>query len=203
MKKIIIVIVIVLMFLTVFANTKTDIITFFEQHNIPHWLIVMLVSMLPIFELRGGIPIAINLFNMNIISAYFLCLLGNIIPVIPILLLLEKLYELFSRWKITKHMFDSFFERTKSRSQQVERYKMLGLIAFVAIPLPITGAWTGAAAAVLFNISFRHALISIIIGVMIAGIIVTLLSVIGIWGAIIAGAAILLSIVYPLFKTKL
>lgn len=203
MKKIIILIVLLSLFIIIFADTKTDILSFFKEKNIPHWVVVVLISMLPIFELRGGIPVAINIFNMDIFSAYLLCLMGNLIPVIPILLLLEKLYELFSKWKFTKRLFDSFFERTKSRSKQVERYKMLGLIAFVAVPLPITGAWTGAAAAVLFNIKFRHALISIVIGVMIAGVIVTLLSVIGIWGAIIAGTAIMASIIYPLLKTKL
>lgn len=203
MKKTIILLLFICLFLVIFADTKSGIIEFFEQRNMPHWLIVMLISMLPIFELRGGIPIAINIFNMGVLEAYFLCVIGNMIPVIPILLLLEKLYAVFSKWKFTKKLFDAFFERTKSRSKQVEKYKMLGLIAFVAIPLPITGAWTGAAAAVLFNIRLGHAVISIAIGVLIAGIIVTLLSITGILGAIIAGTALMLSIIYPLLKSRL
>ena len=182
---------------------KSSTIAYFEHRNIPSWIIVILISMLPIFELRGSIPVAVNIFHMNIFHAYILSVIGNMLPVIPILLFLEKIYKIFSRWSLTKKLFDRFFEQTKSRSQQVEKYKMLGLIAFVAIPLPITGAWTGSAAAVIFNIKMKHSILSIMIGVLIAGVIVSLLSVMGIWGALIGGIAILASIIFPIMKSKI
>ena len=100
----------------IFADVKTNIIDYLEYNNIPKWLIVILISMLPIFELRGGIPVAINLFDMNIFLSYGLAVLGNMIPVIPILIFLKKIYKLFSKWKFTKKLFDSFFERTRSKS---------------------------------------------------------------------------------------
>ncbi len=203
MKKIIIVCLLICISLMLFADIKANIINYLEYRNIPKWLIVVLISMLPIFELRGGIPIAINLFDMNIFLSYGLAVLGNMIPVIPILIFLNKIYKLFSKWKFTKKLFDSFFKRTKSKSEQIEKYKMLGLIAFVAIPLPITGAWTGSVAAVLFNIELKHSILSILAGVLIAGVIVTLLSVMGFWGALIAGTVLIISAIISIMKSRI
>ncbi len=203
MKKIILVCLLICISIMLFADVKTNIIDYLEYNNIPKWLIVILISMLPIFELRGGIPVAINLFDMNIFLSYGLCVLGNMIPVIPILIFLKKIYKLFSKWKFTKKLFDSFFERTRSKSEQIEKYKMLGLIAFVAIPLPVTGAWTGSVAAVLFNIELKHSILSILAGVLIAGVIVTLLSVMGFWGALIAGIVLIVSAIASIMRSRI
>jgi len=193
MKKALLAVSMILIFILLSAGMKTAVLDGLSERGIPHWLIAFIISMLPIFELRGGIPVAINVFGMHPVTAYMVCVAGNMVPVIPILLLLSWMYRFFSRWKITKKFFDWLFERTRSRSGQIEKYKMIGLTTFVAIPLPVTGAWTGSIAAVLFNIGFVHALLSVFIGVLIAGVIVTLLSIMGIAGAAIA-AAVLLSI---------
>jgi uncharacterized membrane protein len=107
--------------------------------------------------------------------AFFLAVIGNMLPVPFILLFLEAITRLLSRVAVFKRFFNWLFERTMRRGKIVQKYKRIGLILFVAIPLPITGAWTGSLAAVLFGIKFKQAFISILIGVLIAGIIVTCL----------------------------
>ncbi len=201
MKKFVILIVILFLFLVIFANMKNDIIDNLNAKHIPHWLVVVFISSLPIFELRGGIPIAINVFDMNIYYSYILCIIGNLIPIIPILLFLEFLYKFFSKWRLTKKIFDKIYDHTASKSKQIEKYKFLGLILFVAIPLPVTGAWTGAIASVIFNIKFLHAFWGITIGVLIAGIIVTILSISGIYGALIAGIVLFALIIITIIKS--
>jgi len=150
-------------------------------------LVVLIIAALPIFELRGALPVAINLFHFPWYYALPLAIIGNLLPVPVILLFLNAI----SRWLSKIGFFDRFlhwlFERTKKRGRVVERYERIGLALFVAIPLPVTGAWTGSLVAVLFGLRFRYAFLSIFIGVCIAGIIVTCLSLLGWTGAIIAG----------------
>ena len=97
----------------------------------------------------------------------------HLLPVPFILLFLEAATRLLSRVAIFERLLSWLFERTRRRGKIIQKYKHIGLILFVAIPLPVTGAWTGSLAAVLFGIKFRHAFLSIFIGVVIAGIIVT------------------------------
>jgi len=150
-------------------------------------LVVLIIAALPIFELRGALPVAINLFHFPWYYALPLAIIGNLLPVPVILLFLNAI----SRWLGKIGFFDRFlhwlFERTRKRGRVVERYERIGLALFVAIPLPVTGAWTGSLVAVLFGLKFRHAFLSIFIGVCIAGIIVTCLSLLGWTGAVIAG----------------
>lgn len=173
------------------SGLKEKIIHSLSKKGIHPGIAVLLISMLPIFELRGGIPAGINLFNMSPYIVVPIAIVGNMIPVIPILLLLGPLSKLLSRIKIFRIFFDWLFKRTRSKSAVVERYKSIGLMLFVAIPLPVTGAWTGSVAAFLFNIRFHNAILSILFGVFIAAVIVTTLSLLGIWGAIIAGIALM------------
>lgn len=149
----------------------------------PEELIVIIISALPISELRGGIPVGLALYNFSIFKSFCLAVFGNFIPVIPLLLFLKPIREFLSKWGPLKKFFDWFFERTKRNAKIVEKYEAIGLALFVAIPLPFTGAWSGCVAATLFNLKFRYALIAIFAGIFIAGIIVTILSVAGI-GAI-------------------
>ena len=150
-------------------------------------LVVLIIAALPIFELRGALPVAINLFHFPWYYALPLAIIGNLLPVPVILLFLNAI----SRWLSKIGFFDRFlhwlFERTRKRGRVVERYERIGLALFVAIPLPVTGAWTGSLVAVLFGLRFRYAFLSIFVGVCIAGIIVTCLSLLGWTGAIIAG----------------
>ena len=151
--------------------------------DIPSELSTILIAMLPISELRGAIPYALGC-GMSWQQAYFWAVLGNFIPVIPLLLFLEPISSfLGSRYLICHRFFQWLFARTRRRGQVVERYEALGLIIFVAIPLPVTGAWTGTVAAFLFGVRFRYSLPAVLLGILLAGTVVTLasLGVISLW----------------------
>jgi len=132
-----------------------------------------LVAALPIVELRGAIPWALTIGHLPWPEAYLFAVLGNMIPVVPLLLFLGPVSEVLRRIPLLDRFFLWLFARTRRRSGVIEKYGALGLVLFVAIPLPVTGAWTGSAAAFLFGIPFRKALPLILFGVCIAGVIVT------------------------------
>ncbi len=136
-------------------------------------IITLLLSMAPISELRGAIPYA---WSQGISPgiAYLISVIGNSIPVIPLLLLLGPSSKLLRRFKLFDKFFDWWFKHTLKRSKLIEKYESLGLILFVMIPLPITGAWTGSVAAFLLGVRFKFALPAIILGILLAGIIVSL-----------------------------
>jgi len=146
--------------------------------KLPKEYAVIMVGMLPIFELRGAIPLGFYL-NLPIFKTFILAVIGNLIPVIPILFLLKPLSETLRRFFLFKKFFNWLFEHTQKKSEIIQKYEALGLAIFVAIPLPMTGAWTGAVAASLFKIKFKYAFWAITIGVLIAGILVTLLCILG------------------------
>lgn len=141
---------------------------------VPHWLATILLSATPISELRGAIPIAIGVYGMGPVETYILAVIGNMLPVIPLLLFLDPVSTYLRRFKIGDMFFSWLFTRTHHKhSERFEKYGTLALTIFVAMPLPVTGAWTGCAAAFVFGIKFRHALLAISAGIMIAGVIVT------------------------------
>jgi len=131
----------------------------------------VIIAALPVSELRGSIPVAL-MMGLSPAKAYFLSLIGNAIPVIPILLFIEPVSNALRRFGPFKRFFDWLFERTKKKGELIERYEAIGLFLFVAVPLPITGAWTGCVAASLFKIKFRYAFPAILLGIVLAGIIV-------------------------------
>lgn len=141
--------------------------------DLPRELVAFMVSALPIAELRGGLPLALS-WDIPWLKAYLICWAGNFLPVVPILYLFDPVSRFLRRWRPLDRFFVRLFERTRRRSKVVERYEALGLIIFVAIPLPVTGAWTGALAAFLFGVRRRYAIPAIAAGILIAGVVVTL-----------------------------
>lgn len=142
--------------------------------GLPPSIVVMFISMTPFSELRGGIPVAMGIYGMQASQAYILGVLGNLIPVLPLLLLLEPVEKRLRRLYAFDVFFDWVFARTRRRMEaSYEKYGALALMFFVAIPLPITGAWTGCAAAYVFGIKFKHSLPAILGGVLLAGVVVT------------------------------
>jgi len=95
------------------------------------------------------------------------------------------------KFKVGRLFFEWLFARTRHKSAQIEKYETLGLAIFVAIPLPATGAWTGAMAAFLLGLKFHHAMLSILLGVVIAGVVMTVLSLLGWLGAAVAGIVLI------------
>jgi len=139
----------------------------------------ILLSMAPVSELRGGIPWAI-LNGVNPITAYIVCVLANIAIVPVIFLFLKTLNGYFCRIKPYKKLFDKFVERTRKKlHKKVEKYGYFGLTLFVAIPLPVTGAWTGTLGAWLFGMDKLKSMLAILLGVLIAGVIVTTVMLVG------------------------
>ena len=163
-------------------------------------LVVIVVSMLPVAELRGALPVAINIFHFPWYYALLLALVGNLLPVPFLLLLFDVCYQQLSRIAILDRAFNRFFGHVRRRGAIIERYERIGLALFVAVPLPVTGAWTGAIAAVIFGLGFRRAFISILAGVFIAGAIVTTLCLLGWVGAAIAGVALSALAAFSLWK---
>jgi len=142
--------------------------------DIPPWILVFILAMLPFSELRGAIPLAIAEYGMSPVEAYLLGVLGNLVPVVFLLHFLGPIEQRLRFIPVFDRFFNYFFHRTRRKhSKRIDRYGALGLITFVAIPLPVTGAWTGVAAAYVFDIQKRYAFPAIVLGVLIAGVIVT------------------------------
>ncbi len=163
-------------------------------------LATVLISMLPIFELRGGIPVSIQFFHLPVATAVFLSIIGNLIPVIFLLLFWEWLAGILSKNKKIKIWIDKLQGASLKRGKVIEDYKELGLMLFVAIPLPVTGAWTGSLVAVLLGLSFWKSFLFIFLGVCIASVVVTSLTLLGKLGAIIATLVLLSLLVISIIK---
>ena len=145
----------------------------FLSLNISNILAVLAIAASPISELRGAIPIAITVFQFPYYYAFLVAIIGNLLPVPFILLLLDSVSRMFSKVRPFNRILNWVFERTRKRGKIIQKYQRIGLMLFVAIPLPVTGAWTGSLAAVLFGLKFKYAILSIFIGILIAGTIVT------------------------------
>ncbi len=154
----------------------------------------------PIAELRVAIPWAIW-HDFPWYYAFLLAIIGNIIPVPLLLLFFNSLSRFLSKNSTLERMLHRLLERTRRRGTIIEKYERIGLILFVAIPLPMTGAWTGALAATLFGLRFRYAFFSILTGILISGAIVTIFSLLGWMGAILAGIGLIGLAVFGLWRT--
>jgi uncharacterized membrane protein len=134
--------------------------------------------MLPIFELRGGIPCGV-LLDLVWWKTYIMAVLGNAIPVVPLLLFLEPVSGwLRRRIGLADRFFEWLFARTRRKGEaRMRRYGIfVGLMLFVAIPLPVTGAWTGCAAAFIFGIRFRYSFPAVLAGILIASLVVSIVT---------------------------
>ena len=136
-------------------------------------IMTIFISMVPIIELRGAIPIGVA-NGLSVRTALFAAIIGNLIPVPIIILFVRKVFA-FIRTKSEKldHLVCRFEEKAKKQSGMVEKYEWFGLVLLVAIPLPGTGAWTGALVAAMLDMRMKRALPAIMIGVIIAGIVVS------------------------------
>lgn len=139
------------------------------------YLATMLIAMIPLAELRGAIPIANQTFHMPLWQAFIFAVIGNMIPIPFILWFLGPASKWLMRHsKIMERFFNWLFARTRKKlEKQYELYAEIALAVFVAIPLPLTGAWSGAVAAFLFDIPYKKALFWIFMGVLGAGLAVT------------------------------
>lgn len=137
---------------------------------------IFLMSIIPVTELRAAIPIGI-LLEATPWQAFFWGVLGNLVPVVPLLILLPLVYGWACKLRCLERFLTGFVARCRKKGHQVEKYGALGLLFFVAVPLPGTGVWTGCFVAFLMGINFYYAVAAISVGTILAGITVTLASV--------------------------
>ena len=138
-------------------------------------IIIFIISLMPILELRGGM-LAATLLKIPYIKALVICVIGNILPIPFVLLFLEKVLEIFEKWKVTRKVVRWLEQKAQSKRTQIDKYGYLGLILFVGIPLPGTGAWTGSLVAIMLGLDKKKSFICIMVGVVLASIIMSILS---------------------------
>ena len=137
-------------------------------------LITLIISMLPVIELRGAIPIGVGILGLPIYTAALISIVGNMLPVPFIIIFIRRIFGwMRKKSKRLGALADRFEKKAMSKGSSLYKGELIGLMIFVAIPLPGTGAWTGSLIAALLNIRLKAAMPAIAIGVLIAGIIVT------------------------------
>lgn len=138
-------------------------------------LIVFIISLMPILELRGGL-LAASLLDIEFIRAAVICVVGNVLPIPFVLLFLKYVLTLFEKWNATKKIVNWLEKKVEEKREQIDKYGYLGLIIFVGIPLPGTGAWTGSLLAVMLGMNRKKSFVCILIGVIMAAVIMSILS---------------------------
>ena len=151
------------------AETLT---AFFQGLGLSNEVVIFIISMLPVVELRGGIIMAAVL-GMKWYVAVPICIVGNLLPIPLVLKFVRKILDFLKKSKHLKKIIEWFENRTKNKGKNIQNGWLAGLMIFVGIPLPGTGAWTGALAADLFHIEFKKSMIAIVLGVLSASAIMT------------------------------
>ena len=135
------------------ANWFVDV---FREKISEEW-IIFIISLFPILELRGGL-IAAGLLGVPWVKAFAICFVGNMLPVPFILLFIRKIFEVMKRSKAFEKIVIKMEKKAEKNSEKVKKYELLGLFLLVAIPLPGTGAWTGALVAALMDIRLKKSI---------------------------------------------
>lgn len=146
-------------------------------------VVIFIISMIPILELRGGLLVA-SLLNVSITTAIPICIIGNIIPIPFILLFIKQIFKWLKKIKFFKGIIEKLEARAMGKSETIKKYEFWGLVLFVGIPLPGTGAWTGSLIAALLDVDFKKAVLAELLGIIIATVIMSIVSY-GLLGALI------------------
>ncbi len=146
--------------------------TFFQE-NFPPELAVFFIAMIPLIECRGAIPFGILVLNLPLWEVLPIAILGNILPVPFILLLIRPVINWLKKTRLFHPLAHWIEAKAEKKKDKVIKYSEWGLFLFVAIPIPGTGAWTGALVAALLNLRVRNAFFTILFGMITAGLIMT------------------------------
>lgn len=141
----------------------------------PKELVVFIISMVPVLELRGGL-IAASMLGINIWQAVIICILGNMLPIPFILLFITPLFNWLKKTKVFRPLVEKLEKKSMAKSDQIQKYEFLGLLLFVGIPLPGTGAWTGGLIASLLGVKIKKAFPAIVCGLLMATVIMCIIS---------------------------
>lgn len=137
--------------------------------------VVFIVSLMPILECRGGLVVA-SLLGVDIVEAIPICIIGNFLPIPFILLFIKKIFKWLKKFSATEKIVTKLENRALKKSDALKNGEFIGLMLFVGIPLPGTGAWTGSLLAALLDIDFKKALVAEFLGILIATVIMSILS---------------------------
>ena len=153
-----------------------DILNWLTTTDGGRFCFTVLVSMIPVVELRGGVPFGVTA-GLGVPAAYLAAVIGNLLPIPFIIVYIRRIFQ-WMRQKFPRldRMVDALERKAHLKGKTISRYKYLGLAIFVAIPLPGTGAWTGALAAAFLDMPLRRAMPAIILGVLTAGIVISILT---------------------------
>ena len=145
--------------------------------SMPHEVAVFLLSMIPLTEFQVSIPLGIETFNLPVWQVWILALLGNMVPVLVLLWALPKIYHWILKLPVIGNFLIKKVEKDRIEfAKKYEKYGAIALISFIAIPLPLTGAWTASLVAFIFNIEYKKAAFFIFLGGCVAVTIVVLLT---------------------------
>lgn len=169
--------------------------------TLAEFLEVFFLATTPIGELRAAIPVALKDLHIAWPLAFIVAYAGNLLPVPFILLFLGPVSRMLSRIRLFERILNFIFKMSRKRGGIVEKYGMIGLVLFVAVPLPVTGAWTGSIVSFLLGMKFRRAFPAIMLGVFIAGVIVTTLTLLDWVGATIAGIGLAILVILRFRRT--
>jgi uncharacterized membrane protein len=139
---------------------------------------IFIISAIPLIEQRGAIPVGIIIYGINPLAVFIVSFLGSLFPVPFVLLLFNTIFSWMKRYRYFR-IINSYIERKLDKgTKKVEKYKELGLLIFVAIPLPTTGLWTGSAIASFLNMDFKKSFIFVALGGVISAVVITIISVV-------------------------
>lgn len=158
------------------TETLVQVVIDFFGGSVGKEALVFIISMIPILELRGGLLVAGPLLGVPLQTAIPLCIIGNILPVPFILLLITPVFKWMKGTNLFRPMVEKLEAKAMSKSDKIEKYEFWGLVLFVGIPLPGTGAWTGSLIAALLGMKFKKAFPAVIIGILMATVIMTVIS---------------------------
>ncbi len=142
---------------------------------LPNWFEILIVSAIPVVELRGSIPLGILAYQLPYVETYFLGVFGSLIPAPFILLFIPAILDWMAETKAFGPLAQWVIRKGMKKSDRIARYEFWGLFLFVAIPLPGTGVWTGCLAASLLGLDFKRSMLAVSLGTMTAGLIVSFL----------------------------
>ena len=143
--------------------------------NLPEELVVFIISLMPILELRGGL-VAASLLGVPWHIAFPICVIGNMLPIPFILLFIKKIFKILRKWPLFRTIIPKLEKKAGEKGSLINKGRFIGLFSFVAIPLPGTGAWMGALAATMLDIRMKRSFPIIFLGVLTAGVIMSVLS---------------------------
>lgn len=157
------------------AKTLVDLFSGLTNLKYGKELVVFIISMLPILELRGGL-IAATLLGLKAVPSFIICFIGNIIPIPFILWLITPIFDYLKRTKLFSGIVNKLEKKAMSKKEQIEKLQYIGLLLFVGIPIPGTGAWMGCLIASLLNMNKKKAFLYAVLGVIMAGVIMMIVS---------------------------